>query len=69
MYPLSFSEFMSVYKGDKYMGLSEYMLYEGIPVVHKIVRDGINAHIILFGAQDDDAILSPMGFYSRKKHP
>ena len=33
MYPLSFSEFMSVYKGDKYMGLSEYMLYGGIPVV------------------------------------
>ena len=24
MYPLSFSEFMSVFKGDKYMGLSEY---------------------------------------------
>ena len=31
MYPLSFAEFMSVYKGDKYMGLSEYMLYGGIP--------------------------------------
>lgn len=33
MYPLSFAEFMSVYKGDKYMGLSEYMLYGGIPLV------------------------------------
>ena len=33
MHPLSFAEFMSVYKGDKYMGLSEYMLYGGIPVV------------------------------------
>lgn len=33
MYPLSFAEFMSVYKGDKYMGLSEYMLYGGIPMV------------------------------------
>lgn len=33
MYPLSFSEFMSVYKGDKYEGLSEYMLYGGIPLV------------------------------------
>ena len=33
MYPLSFSEFMSVFKGDKYMGLSEYMLYGGIPLV------------------------------------
>ncbi len=33
MYPLSFSEFMSVYPGDKYEGLSEYMLYGGIPLV------------------------------------
>lgn len=33
MYPLCFSEFMSVYKGDRYMGLSEYMLYGGIPLV------------------------------------
>ena len=33
MYPLSFSDFMSVYKGDRYMGLTEYMLYGGIPMV------------------------------------
>ncbi|MCF0115216.1 MAG: ATP-binding protein [Erysipelotrichaceae bacterium] len=33
MYPLSFSEFMSVYKGDRYNGLGEYMLYGGIPLV------------------------------------
>ncbi len=38
MYPLSFAEFMSVYNGDKYMGLSEYMLYGGIPLV--VLRDG-----------------------------
>lgn len=38
MYPLSFAEFMSVYKGDPYMGLSEYMLYGGIPLV--VLRDG-----------------------------
>ena len=38
MYPLSVAEFMSVYKGDKYMGLSEYMLYGGIPLV--VLRDG-----------------------------
>jgi len=38
MYPLSFAEFMSVYKEDKYMGLSEYMLYGGIPLV--VLRDG-----------------------------
>lgn len=33
MYPLSFSEFMSVYNGDKYEGLNEYMMYGGIPLV------------------------------------
>ncbi len=38
MYPLSFSEFMSVYQGDKYEGLSEYMLYGGIPLV--VLREG-----------------------------
>ena len=40
MYPLSFAEFMSVYKGDKYEGLSEYMLYGGIPLV--VLREGAN---------------------------
>ena len=33
MYPLSFAEFMTVYDGDRYMGLSEYMFYGGIPQV------------------------------------
>ena len=40
MYPLSFAEFMTVYTGDKYMGLSEYMLYGGIPQV--VLREGGN---------------------------
>lgn len=40
MYPLSFSEFMSVYRGDQYTGLSEYMLYGGIPLV--VLRDDAN---------------------------
>jgi len=38
MYPLSFSEFMTAYNGDKYEGLSEYMLYGGIPLV--VLREG-----------------------------
>lgn len=38
MYPLSFSEFMTAYNGDKYEGLSEYMLYGGIPLV--VLRNG-----------------------------
>lgn len=33
MYPLSFAEFMSVFRGDKYEGFSQYMLYGGIPLV------------------------------------
>ncbi len=40
MYPLSFSEFMSVYEGDKYEGLSEYMMYGGIPLV--VLRKDLN---------------------------
>ena len=38
MYPLSFAEFMTVYNGDRYIGLSEYMLYGGIPMV--VLREG-----------------------------
>jgi predicted AAA+ superfamily ATPase len=33
MYPLSFSEFMSVYGGNKYDGWNEYITYGGIPLV------------------------------------
>lgn len=40
MYPLSFAEFMTAYSGDKYTGLSEYMLYGGIPLV--VLRYGAN---------------------------
>lgn len=40
MYPLSFAEFMTIYSGDKYMGLSEYMMYGGIPLV--VLREGAN---------------------------
>ena len=31
--PLSFSEFMQIYSGDKYEGLAQYMLYGGLPLV------------------------------------
>lgn len=33
MWPLSFAEFMTEFKGDKYDGLTEYMQYGGIPMV------------------------------------
>ena len=46
MYPLSFSEFMTAFSGDKYEGLSQYMLYGGIPQV--VLRDN---------AQDKAAVL------------
>ena len=43
MYPLSFAEFMTVYQGDKYEGLNEYMLYGGIPLV--VLRNGQESKI------------------------
>lgn len=36
MYPLSFSEFMSVYSSEKLDGWNEYILYGGIPLVLNI---------------------------------
>lgn len=33
MYPLSFSEFMTVYRGNRYDGWNEYISYGGIPLV------------------------------------
>lgn len=33
MYPLSFSEFMSAYEGNKFEGWNEYITYGGIPLV------------------------------------
>lgn len=33
MYPLNFSEFMSVYSGNRYDGWNEYITYGGIPLV------------------------------------
>ncbi|WP_294796470.1 ATP-binding protein [uncultured Fenollaria sp.] len=39
IYPLSFKEFMQVYDGDKYEGLSEYMVYGGLPLVATMKSD------------------------------
>ena len=33
MYPLSFSEFMTIYDGNRYDGWNEYITYGGIPLV------------------------------------
>ncbi len=33
MYPLSFAEFMSEYKGSEQLGLDEYMMYGGLPQI------------------------------------
>lgn len=45
IFPLSFNEFMSVYKGDKYEGFSEYIMYGGIPLV--VLRENETAKIKL----------------------
>ncbi len=39
LFPLSFSEFMEVYSGDKYDGLTEYMTYGGMPYVVSLKTD------------------------------
>ncbi len=39
IYPLTFKEFMQVYDGDKYEGLSEYMIYGGLPLVATMKND------------------------------
>ncbi len=39
MYPLSFSEFMTVYEGNRYDGWNEYISYGGIPLVVLAGRD------------------------------
>ena len=39
MYPLSFAEFMTVFDGDRYAGLAQYMLYGGIPLV--VLREDV----------------------------
>ena len=50
LYPLSFAEFMTVWRGDKYDGLSQYMLYGGIPLVvlREDMRDKASALKNLF---------------------
>lgn len=39
IYPLTFKEFMQVYDGDKYEGLSEYIIYGGLPLVATMKND------------------------------
>ena len=46
MYPLSFAEFMSVYPGDRYEGLTQYMTYGGIPLVVLCDDNGDKADLL-----------------------
>ncbi|MDR1018582.1 MAG: ATP-binding protein [Lachnospiraceae bacterium] len=39
VYPLSYAEFMSQYKGDRYEGWNEYMIYGGLPYVALLNSD------------------------------
>lgn len=66
MYPLSFTEFMSVYKGDKYMGLSEYMLYGGIPLV--VLRDSISDKMAMLQNLFDEIYLQDIFKRNRIKN-
>lgn len=46
MYPLSFSEFMSIYAGNRYDGWNKYITYGGIPLVVLSDRDEQKAAIL-----------------------
>lgn len=63
MYPLNFAEFMSVYQGDKYEGLSEYMLYGGIPLV--VLRENANDKIAALEGLFDEIYIRDI--YKRNK--
>ena len=39
IYPLSFCEFMSVYKGDRYDGWADYITYGGLPLIATMKTD------------------------------
>ena len=66
MYPLSFSEFMSVYEGDKYEGLSEYMLYGGIPLV--VLQNDINDKTALLESLFDEIYIRDIQRRNRIKN-
>lgn len=46
MYPLSFSEYMSVYPGTSQAGLNEYMLYGGLPQILSYVTEEQKVHFL-----------------------
>jgi len=46
MYPLNFAEFMTAYSGDRYAGLTEYMLYGGLPLVVSKKNDDEKASML-----------------------
>lgn len=46
MFPLSFSEFMTVFPGDKYEGLTQYMTFGGIPLVVLSQDNGDKADLL-----------------------
>lgn len=56
MQPLSFKEFMSVYNGDKYDALMEYMLYGGIPMV--VLRNGEENKMLMLKQLFDEIYIS-----------
>lgn len=66
MYPLSFAEFMTVYRGDKYMGLSEYMLYGGIPMV--VLRQSANDKAITLQNLFDEIYIRDITARNRVKN-
>ncbi len=46
MYPLSFAEYMTAYKGTKQAGLNEYMLYGGLPQILSYETDELKVRFL-----------------------
>lgn len=66
MQPLSFAEFMSYYKGDKYDGLTEYMLYGGIPMV--ILTEGMENKSLMLKRLFDEIYLKDIEIRHKVKN-
>lgn len=56
MYPLSFSEFMSYYPGNKYAGYNEYAFYGGLPLV--VLQEDAKSKEVLLKEMIEETYLS-----------
>lgn len=66
LHPLSFAEFMSVFRGDRYAGLAQYMTYGGIPAV--VLRDDENEKAAALQTLFDEIYIRDIASRYRVRH-